>query len=104
MAAIDGALTVSSTNGTGSAGALRPGTAATDAWSTTLPSLSSASSNAGQPVEPQNTTVTAAALFGSLASTGMACSVAMAFRMPLRWVARCGKNMTRPTALLWVGG
>src|SRR5690606_8639125 len=103
MAAIAGASTVSSMNGTGSDGCLRPGTAATDVVSTTSPFSSSASSTAGTPVEPQSTRVTDDTLVGNVASTGMACSVAIAFRMPLRFVAMCGKNMIRPAALLFVG-
>src|SRR3954470_19671430 len=83
MAAMAGALTVSWKNGTGSPGDLRPGAATSNALSTTAPFLSRASSNAGQPVEPQSTSVTAEASAGNVACTGMTWSVAMAFRMPL---------------------
>src|ERR1044072_7704230 len=81
--------------GTGSPGALRPGTDSRVARSTTLPSASKASSRAGEAGEPQNETVTDDTGFEKVARTGIG-SVAIAQTRPLWPVERCVKNINRP--------
>src|SRR4249919_2747022 len=98
-----GAFTVMVKMGTGSPGSLRPGTDSSAARFTTLPSESNASNTAGVPVDPQNETVTEETGVGKVARTGIGSS-AMAHRIPLRPVATCGKNMTSPLALDFLGG
>ena len=70
-------LTVMVKMGTGSAGALRPGTDSRLSRSSTLPSESNASRRAGVPVDPQNETVTEETGVANVARTGIG-SVAMA--------------------------
>src|SRR4051812_41147457 len=99
------ALTVSSNDGMGSAGSRRCGTVpGSAARSRSLPSLSWASTQAFEPTVPQRTSVTEEAPPLISALTGMACSLAMALRIPFRSVLRWGKNVTRAGALLRRGG
>lgn len=81
------AFTVIVKMGTGSPGALRPGTDSRLAWSTTLPSASNTFTKAGVPVDPHNDSVTEETGFGKVARTGIA-SVAMALAIPLWPVAK----------------
>src|SRR4029077_469520 len=96
------AFTVMVKIGTGSPGALRPGTDSRLARSSTLPSESNASRRAGVPVDPQNETVTEETGAGKVARTGIGSS-AIAHKIPLRPVPTCGKNMTKPFALDFLG-
>lgn len=84
--------------GTGSAGALRPGTDSKAARSTTLPSASKASNTAGVPVDPQNEIVTDETGLGNVARTGIG-SVAIAQTMPLWPVERWVKNINDALSL-----
>src|SRR5688572_4770226 len=95
------AFTLSSNEGMGSDGDFRSGTApGSDARSSSLPSLSWASSQAWQPTVPQRTRVTDVAPPAISAFTGMACSLAIALRIPWRPVFKWGKNITLPWARL----
>src|SRR4051812_46449219 len=97
------ALTVMLKTGIGSPGALRPGMDSSLTRSTTLPSESKASSNAGVRVDPHSATVTEETGFGKVAWTGIG-SLAIAHTMPLWPEVGWGKNITTPLALVSRGG
>src|SRR5687767_9871981 len=94
-------FTLSSNEGMGSDGDFRSGTVSgSDARSSSFPSLSRASSHAWQPTVPQRARVTEVAPPEISAFTGIACSLAIALRMPWRPALRWGKNITLPWARL----
>src|SRR3954463_5442832 len=88
--------------GTGSPAALRLGTDSRLVRSTTLPSLSKASSRAGIMVDPQNETVTEETGFGKVVRTGIG-SVAMADAIPLWPLERGVKKISMPFPLVCWG-